>query len=238
MFSVASDISRRVSVRSLAASFSPASIADLVVWYDADNEGSVQIGSGVAAWNSRTTGSTANAATQITGNNQPAYQKAQQGGRNALYFDGTNDSLVIGNISALFPSAASVVAAFRPDSDTDYALIRTANNSAFWQYPTNRTYIGTFKGTRLNNVATTLPTSGNSVVTITSDASNYRVYTGATLIHDVAADFSAGTSHALGVNDLGSFYKGWIYEILYFSRTLTAAEQAAINWYLSAKWKY
>ncbi len=238
MFSVASDISRRASGRSLSASFTPASIAGLVVWYDADNEGSVQMGTGVAAWNSRVSGSTVNAATQITANNQPAYQRAQQGGRNALYFDGTNDSLSIGNISALFPSAASVVIAFRPDNDTEYTLIRTASNTSFWQFAPNRTYIGTFKATRVNNLATTLPTSGNSIVTITSDSSNYRVYNGASLAHDLAADYQAGTSHALAINDLGTFYRGWIYEALYFSRTITTAERAAINWYLSAKWRF
>lgn len=237
MLSVASDSSRRVSARSLASSFLPNSIANLAIWLDADNSGSVQIGTGVAGWNNRIPANAVNF-TQVTANNQPAYQTAQQGGRNAIYFDGTNDSFAGGNFSSLFPSAASVVVAFRPDGDTEYTLIRTGNNSSFWQYPTNRTYIGTFKGTRVNNVATTLPTSGNSIVTITSDSSNYRVYTGATLIHDLAADYSAGTSHALGVNDLGTFYKGWIYEVLYYSRTLTADERAALIWYLSAKWRF
>jgi len=219
----------------MMATFTPRSLANLVMWFDADNPASVQIGTGVAAWTS--TIATQITATQVTANNQPAYQTNQQNGRNAIYFDGSNDQLNIGDVSALFPSAASVVAAFRPDSDTEYALIRTGSNSAFWQYPTSRTYIGTFKGTRLNNVATTLPTSGNSIVSITSGSSAYRVYTGTTLAHDVAADYSAGTSHAIAANDLGTFYNGWIYEILYFSRSLSAVEVTILNSYLSWKWR-
>ena len=172
-----------------------------------------------------------------TANNQPAYQIAQQNGRNAIYFDGTNDSLGLGDQSALYPSAASVVVAFRPDSDTEYALLITGNNSSFWQYPTNTTYIGTFKGTRLAGVSTTIPTSGNSIVSITSSSSAYRVYTGTTLAHNVAGDYSAGTNHRIGNNDLGTFYKGWIYEILYFSRALSAVEVTILNSYLSWKWR-
>lgn len=234
-FSAVSAASRSARSRSMMATFSPRSLANLVMWFDADDPASVQIGTGVSAWTSTIT--TQITATQVTANNQPAYQTNQQNGRNALYFDGTNDSFTLGDQSALFPSAASVVVAFRPDSDTEYTLIRTGNNSSFWQYPTNRTYIGTFKQTRLNNVATTLPTSGNSIVSITSGSSAYRVYTGATLAHDVAADYSAGTSHGIGVNDLGTFYKGWIYEILYFSRALPAVEVTILNSYLSWKWR-
>jgi hypothetical protein len=206
------------------------------MWFDADNAASVQIATGVSAWTSTIT--TQISATQPTTlNNQPAYQTNQQNGRNAIYFDGSNDSLLLGDRSALFPSAASVVVAFRPDTTDTYTLIRTGNNSSFWQYPTNRTYIGTFKGTRLNNVATTLPTSGNSIVSITSDSSAYRVYIGTTVAHDVAADYSAGTSHSIGNNDLGTHYKGWIYEILYFSRALSAVEVTILNSYLSWKWR-
>jgi len=234
-FSAVSAASRSARSRSMMATFTPRSLANLVAWFDADNPASVQIGTGVAAWTSNV--ATQITATQATANNQPAYQIAQQNGRNAIYFDGTNDNLGLGDQSAMFPSAASVVVAFRPDSDTEYALVITSNNSSFWQYPTNRTYIGTFKGTRLNNIATTLPTSGNTIVSITSDSSAYRVYTGTTLAHDVTADYSAGTNHRIGNNELGTYFKGWIYEVLYLSRALTAAEVTILNSYLSWKWR-
>ena len=234
-FSAVSAASRSARSRSMMATFTPRSLANLVMWFDADDPASVQIGTGVSAWTSTIT--TQITATQITANNQPAYQTNQQNGRNAVYFDGSNDSLGLGDRSALFPSAASVVAAFRPDSTDTYTLIRTGNNTSFWQYPTNRTYIGTFRGTRLNNVATTLPTSGNSIVSITSDSSAYRVYLRSTVAHDVAADYSAGTSHSIGNNDLGTYYKGWVYEILYFGRALSAVEVTILNSYLSWKWR-
>lgn len=234
-FSALSSALRSARSRSLAAAFSPRSIANLVAWFDADDPASVQMGTGVSAWTSSV--ATQITFTQGTANNQPAYQIAQQNGRNAIYFDGTNDSLGLGDQSALFPSAASVVVAFRPDTDTEYALLITGNNSSFWQYPTNTTYIGTFKGTRLGGVSTTLPTSGNAVVSITSSSSAYRVYSRTTLAHDVAGDYSAGSNYRMGNNDLGTFYKGWVYEALYFSRAISAAEVTILNSYLSWKWR-
>jgi hypothetical protein len=226
---------RTVQSRTLAATFDPLTIKDCVMWFDASDAASVRIETGVSVWNSGIANSAS--ATQITANNQPTYQTAQQAGRNAIYLNGTSHQMTLGDRSAMFPSAASVVVAYRPDSDTEYSVINTHGNSGFWAYPTNRTYIGTFKTTRLNNVATTIPTSGNAIVSVTSDSSAYRVYLGTSLAHDVAADFSAGTVHRIGVNDLGTLYKGWIYEILYFSRALTAAEVTGLNSYLSWKWR-
>jgi hypothetical protein len=236
-FSAVSNRFRTAQSRTLAALFDPLTIKDCVMWFDASNAASVQIGTGVSAWSSAISAN-AITATQVTANNQPAYQLGQQAGRNAIYFDGVNDSLPIGDRSSLFPSAASVVAAYRPDSDSDYTLIRTANNFSFWNEGANLTRIGTFKGTRLGaGTSTTIPSSGNTVVSVTSDSSAYRVYVKTTLAHNVAADFSAGTSHAIGINDLGTLYKGWIYEILYFSRALTAVEVTILNSYLSWKWR-
>ena len=238
-FSAVSAASRSARSRSMMATFSPRSLANLVMWFDADNAASVQIATGVSAWTSTITPQIT--ATQGTPNNQPAYQTNQQNGRNAIYFDGSNDQMTLGDRSALFPSAASVVVAFRPDSDSTYQLIRThSGGNSYWQSDfgtANRTYIQTFKGSRITNVATTIPTSGNSVVSITSDSSAYRVYVGTSVAHDVAADFSAGTAHAIGPSDGGDTYKGWLYEILYFSRALSAAEVTILNSYLSWKWR-
>jgi len=197
----------------------------------------VRIETGVSVWSSAIAAN-AVSATQITANNQPAYQLNQQAGRNAIYFDGTNDVMTLGNRSALFTSAASVVAAYRPEDDGEYQLIQThTGGTSYWVYPTNRTYIQTFKGARLNNIATTIPTTGNTVITVTSDSSAYRVYNRTTLAHDVAADFSAGTTHGFGPSDGGNTFKGWLYEVLYFSRALTAAEVTGLNSYLSWKWR-
>jgi hypothetical protein len=238
-FSAVSNRFRTAQSRTLAALFDPLTIRDCVMWFDASDAASVQIGTGVSAWSSAIAAN-AITATQITANNQPAYQLGQQAGRNAIYFDGSNDQMTIGDRSALFPSAASVVVAYRPDADANYQLIRThTGGNSYWQtnFGTERTYIQTFKGSRINNVATTIPTSGNTVVSITSSSSAYRVYVRTSVAHDVAGDFSAGTAHAIGPSDGGDTYKGWIYEILYFSRALSASEVTILNSYLSWKWR-
>lgn len=222
-------------LRPRASGFNPNSIAGLAYWLDASKSSTITTGTGVSEWRDAAGGTIK--ATQATANSQPAYQLAQQNGRNAVYFDGTNDSLSLGDISSAFPAAATALFAYKPDTDTEYALYRSANNSAFWAYPTARTYIGTFKATRLNNVSSPLmPTSGNAVVAISSNTSAYRVYVNNVLAHDVAADFSAGTSHAIGVNDLGTVFKGWLYEGIFYSSSLSVSQLSIVYRYLQAKW--
>lgn len=222
-------------LRPSATGFNVKSLGGLVYWLDASQSSTITLGTGVSEWRSASGGSIK--ALQITGNNQPAYQTAAQNGKNAVYFDGVNDGLNLGDLSASFPSAATAIFAFKPDTDTEYSLYTTTNNTAFWAYPTARTYIGAFKTTRLNNVASPLmPTASAAVLSITSSSSAYRVYVGTTLAHDMAADYAAGTNHRIGFNDLGTYYKGWLYEAIFSSSELSVATITAATNYLKAKW--
>lgn len=222
-------------MRPRATGFNVKALSGLVYWLDASQSSTFTIGTGVSEWRSASTSSIK--ATQATGNNQPAYQTAAQNGKNAVYFDGSNDSLSLGNLSASFPSAATAIFAYRPDTDTEYSLYSTASNAAFWAYPTASTYIGAFKTTRLNGVASPLmPTASAAVLAVTSSSSAYRVYIGGALAHNVAADFSAGTSHNIGVNEVASYYKGWLYEAIFSSSELSVSTITAATNYLKAKW--
>ena len=218
-----------------ASGFTPRSISGLALWLDASQSSTVTIGTGVSEWRDAAGGSIK--ATQAIGNNQPAYQTAAQNGKNAVYFDGSNDNLQLGDLSASFPSAATAIFAFRPDTDTEYSLYQTSANTAFWAYPTASTYIGTFKTTRLNGVASPLmPTASSAVLAITSSSSAYRIYVGNTLAHNVAADFAAGTEHRIGLNSAGALYKGWLYEAIFSSSELPVSTITAVTNYLKSKW--
>lgn len=223
-------------LRPAASGFNPATLPGFTYWLDASQASTVTTATGVSQW--RSAGSSAIAGNQATANNQPAYQLAAQNGRNAVYFDGTNDSITFGNLSASFPSAATAIFAFRPDADTEYSLYTTASNSGFWAFPTSATYISTFKGTRLNNVSSPQMPTGTqaTVIAVTSSASAYRVYINGTLAHDLAADYLAGTNHILGTNDLGAFFRGWLYEAIFTSSELPVATIAAARTYLRSKW--
>jgi len=222
-------------LRPRATGFNVKALGGLVYWLDAAQSSTITIGTGVSEWRDAAGGSIK--ATQNTANNQPAYQTAVQNGRNAVYFDGVNDSYAMGDLSANFPSAATAIFAFKPDADNEYSLYTTRSNQAFWAYPTARTYIGAFKTTRLNNVASSsMPTASAAVLSITSSSSAYRVYVNGATAHDVAADFAAGTNHMLGQNDLGTFYKGWLYEAIFSSSELSTATLAAATNYLRTKW--
>ena len=224
------------TLRPRQTGFDPRSISGLVAWLDASDASTVTVATGVSEWRNKITG-TSIAATQGVTNNQPAYQLAARNGKNSIYFDGTNDGLALGDLSANFPSAASVCVAFTVDTDTDYPVIHTGDNNQLWRFSDGNTYIGAFKGTRVNAVSSPLmPTAASAVVSVTSDASAYRVYINSTLAHDLAADFSAGTVHRIGQNNLGTFLKGWVHEVLYYNRAITATEHATIRNGLSAKW--
>jgi hypothetical protein len=222
-------------LRPRASGFNPKSLPGFAYWLDASQSSTITVETGVAQW--RDAGGSSIKAAQVTANAQPAYQTAQQNGKNAVYFDGTNDTMSLGDLSASFPSAATAIFAYKPNNQDTYSIYTTNNNLAFWAFPTGRTYIGTFKNTRLNNVASPLmPTNSDAVVAIVSSSSAYRVYINDTLAHDVAADFIAGTNHRLGLNDLGTVFKGWIYEAIFSSSALSATQLTSTYKYLKAKW--
>ena len=222
-------------MRPRVSGFNPKALPGFVYWLDASQSSTITAATGVSEWRDAAGG--AIKATQITANSQPAYQAAQQNGKNAVYFDGTNDRMVVGDISASFPSAASAIFAYRPSNDTEYTLYNTANNLNFQAYPTASSYMGTFKTTRFNNVASPfMPTNANAILAIVSSAAAYRVYIDDVLRHDVAADFSAGINHNFAVNDLGTFMTGWLYEAIFTSSALSAANLSAAHKYLKAKW--
>ena len=223
------------TLRPRVSGFNPKALPGFVYWLDASQSSTITTATGVSEW--RDAGGGAIKATQITANAQPAYQAAQQNGKNAVYFDGTNDKMALGDLSASFPTAASAIFAYRPSNDTEYTLYNTQNNLNFQAYPTARSYIGTFKTTRFNNVASPfMPTNANAILAIVSSAAAYRVYIDNVLQHDVAADFLAGTNHTIGVNDLGTFMNGWLYEAIFTSTALSAANLSAAYKYLKSKW--
>ena len=224
-------------LRPKASGFNPKALPGFVYWLDASQSSTITIATGVSEWRDAAGGTIK--ATQITANNQPAYQLAQQNGKNAVYFDGTNDQLLLGNLSASFPTAASGIFAYRPNNDNDYNLYRTSDaaNYSFWADNPGGTYIGTFRVARIPRVLSpTMPINANAIVSVVSSASLYRVYINNVLTHDVAASFLAGTSHAIAVNDLGTFMNGWLYEAIFTSTALSAANLSAAHKYLKAKW--
>lgn len=222
-------------LRPKSSGFNPKSLPGFVYWLDASQSSTITVSTGVSEW--RDAAGSAIKATQGTAAAQPAYQTAAQNGKNAVYFDGSNDNVQLGNLSASFPSAATAIFAYKPNGNDTYSLYTDNNNSAFWAYPTGRTYIGTFKSTRLSNVASPLmPIDRGAVVAIVSSASGYQVYVNNTLAHNVAADFQVGTNHRIGVNDLGTSFRGWLCEAIFSSSALNASQLTAAYKYLDAKW--
>jgi hypothetical protein len=123
--------------------FSPPSISGLQLWLDASDASTlfdattggslVAADGGVARWQDKS--GNARHATQSTSGNRPLRKTAIQGGKDALRFDGSNDSLSIASSTATFKflhtSDATVFIAYKPsgaDPDTLYSLIDNCRN--------------------------------------------------------------------------------------------------------------
>lgn len=152
-------------LRPRSSGFNPRSIANLAAWYDAADSATLTVSTGVSAWadksgNGRTLG-------QTTGNNQPISGTRTIGGKNALDFDGANDTLTCGFTIGDITSSKAFTAFSVSSSDTlttEFAvqvwMDRTlAGDSSGWYLGRRTTRIdsnigdGTVSGATTANVA-------------------------------------------------------------------------------------
>lgn len=69
----------------------PDEIPDLIAWFDADDSSTIAIGVGVSQWDDKS--GEGNHVVQSTGTKQPVVVTEVVNGKDALYFDGTGDTL-------------------------------------------------------------------------------------------------------------------------------------------------
>lgn len=148
----------------------------------------------------------------------------------AGYFDGVDDTYDAGNLSAVFPAAATVIAVFKPDSDNEYSVYRSESLSpgSYWRYQGDGNgYFGVFRGTRLEAHPAGMPTTGNHIVGVRSSSADYRVMLDRVLQTVQAASYLAGTSHM--ISPLERAFKGWVYRIIVWNVALTDSELQAAH---------
>jgi hypothetical protein len=243
-------------LRPLATGFDPRSIANLTFWMDSLSASTYTQSSGqITEWRSRV-GSLKFG--QATANNRPTLFESSsdvQGstaavinGRQALYFDGTNDQLS-SNATVTGPQWTTFAVA-RSDSVTaDRGVFtRDINGLAVADrgpQALGHTPLGAVRTLGISTTAGFTATAGtmsNGVAAVlhsVQTASDLRAFlnnVGGTAVSGVQN--SSATIATIGSHRLftSTFWQGTIGEILYYERALSADEQTKVYQYLRLRW--
>jgi hypothetical protein len=177
---------------------------------------------------------------QATSANRPGYNVAVQNGLAASIYYGGIKYLDSATFTGVYSgNAATLFAAFKPESDTAYAIVDTSNNDTWWRYFGNgNAFQGVFRTPRVDN-AYVAEVTGNLIYAITSNNTAYKVWSGGVSKLSTTGAFAAHTAHRVGSDFADSTSKaltGWIFEIVICNAVLSTADLNLLGHYLSEKW--
>jgi hypothetical protein len=239
-------ISRNVAARKIdsrysgayksgSVAFVPDSISGLQVWLKADAITGLSDGDPVSTWEDSSTAN--HDATQAL-TVRPVYKTAILNGKAVVRFDGVNDRMDLGNLSAVFPSAATLFVVYTANTDTEYGVYCSESNNGFWrESSTGNGYISVFRTPRIAGYPTAMPSTGSHYVSVVSSAVDYQVWLDGVDAGVQAAGYEAGTFHSIGT-DIGNgiYLDGDIAEVLVYDTALSAPNRTAVEAYLVAKY--
>jgi hypothetical protein len=229
------------TLRPRASGFNPKSIAGLQLWLDAADASSLTVGTGVSEWRDKS--GQGKHFVQATGNNQPSATTRTIGGRVAVGFDGTNDSL----------SCSEAIPNTRPM--TFFLVQRIVSKTSFGMSYTSGSGGSTFEirqsfnsgglnvvasgGNNIDNAASDR-LGINDVIVLSYPASGNMAgfVNGATAPLGTAPGNSPGLSgtHFIGQRADGFFFNGAIGEIISYNTLLSDTARLAVQAYLGRKW--
>lgn len=188
----------------------PSDISGLQIWLKADaGAGSVD-GDAVGTWTDQS--GTSHSFTQATGSKKPLYRTGRRNGLPAVVFDGTDDQLDGGDLSAVFTAAATMFMAVKPGNANGKIMpYESKNNDPWWRFTGGEGYWGLFRATRLAAVpGSGLAGTGNwEIWHMTADnGSNYKVWRdNVSVINSASAfTFDGGNAHILGYQATNNEY--------------------------------
>ena len=206
--------------------------ADGATIFDSNSGGSQTTNGGaVGRWEDKS--GNARHLLQATANNRPVLRDAHRNGRNGIEFDGTNDGLTV--VSTLTnPCTFCFVArldksnaVFIREDDTTVNYFGYAISAGFASASSNptfsiRTYIN---GVDINGADTT--NSAGNIYSWMQPQTYAVIFSGMNL--------SAWSGFRMAEYS-GFVWKGWVYELIIFSETLSAANARTVSRYLRSKW--
>jgi hypothetical protein len=182
-------------------------------------------------------------ATQSTAGSRPTISPVLRNGRRQLSFDGSDDRLILGNLSAAFPSAAELLVVMNNMGDTAYEVYSTrvgssgASNSGFGTL----TFPGAFRTERLGIGQTFISYSDRVFLWgIQSSAASYSVSVDGLVQLTDSGNFNGGESHVVGaqstVAGVNGSLLGRVLEVVAYNKTLSESERRRLVKSLAAKW--
>lgn len=235
-------------LRPSASGFTPRSITGLALWLDA-SDASTLFQDAAATTPATATSDPVGSWLDKSGNGRHATQSTAgyrgvvgtQGSRRAITLDGTDDHLLLGNLSAAFPTAGEVVTAYALNAvDSAYTVYQTSDNANSDVFG-GITFAGTFRTTRLQGLTFTGPSSiGTHLWGVSSQSSGYNLWVEGSQALTTTSDHTGGANHAIGMRSAtpgaNQALNGKLLEVCAFNRVLSAAERGRLNRYLAAKW--
>lgn len=222
----------------------PLAISGYALWLDSEFSQITLDGSGlVEGWKGVGNGPIA---AQTSAANRPSYVTNTLNGKPAIRFDGSNDGLNLGNLSHLFPTAATVIIVARVQ-DATYNLFSTANAStARWNDGSGNSNLFAFTSTIQNSFIASTASSGadfNGTFVYTlrvSTAFGLELRKNGVQVGYKATGFtySSGSAYVLGstVDGTTAPLNGDIHAVAMFNRVLSDKEARTMEEYFA--WRY
>jgi hypothetical protein len=217
----------------------PTAISGCVTWLDAEFSSFDLDGSnGVVQWMGVGGGPIA---AQNTAASRPIYTTNVMNGKPALRFDGSNDSLSLGNLGVAAPAGATIVMKVRV-LDSDYNIFSTLNNAACrWNNGSRTANLGAFTTTvQTNFVVGRVPNNGTFTMAIrASTAYGLELRQNGERLGYLATGFTytGGDTYILGTAPGGGgAMNGDIHSFAFFNRVLSDKELRTVEEYFA--WRY
>jgi len=209
-------------------------VAGVSVWLAARKETTYSDGNEVATWHDFSGGG--HDASQAGATLKPLYKTGILNGQAVMRFDGSNDTMSLGDLSAVFTSAATLfIVATTPD--TAYNLYTSHNNTdadVYYRFAADgHGYYGPFRTGRYTAWPSTMPSSGTHLWVLKTQTGTG---TYVAILDNVSkgtqtTTFAGGNAHALSFN---KYLAGDIAEVILFNTYLSASDVDTIEAYLNS----
>ncbi|NQU24365.1 MAG: hypothetical protein HQ567_24035, partial [Candidatus Nealsonbacteria bacterium] len=217
----------------------------LRVWLDASTI-AVADGASIETWADQS--DNGNDATQGIPGDQPTYVAATGlNGQPAVHFaqdnDDNGDRMQLGDLSAQFPTGATMVAVITPDEAAwkRYNVFGNSSNDSRWCAANwNESVPGEFRTTRTGGQNyDAWPDTENAIVVLESDSAVYRLLIDGAVVNDSDAAYHNGSGFDWVIGNRvgnGQAFNGDIAEFMLFDRVLSAEDANDIGGYLADKY--
>lgn len=216
----------------------PTAVSGCIFWLDAEySEIELDGSNGIVQWKGVGGGPVA---AQATAAERPLLVSNVMNGKPAVRFDGSNDSLSMGNLGNLVPSAATLVMKVRI-LDSDYNIIGTLNNTGNrWNAGSGSGNFGLFTTTLQSGFPARAEFNGTFTFAVRASAAFGLEVRENGVQQDYKATgftYTGGDTWALGRSGGATgFFNGDIHSIALFNRILSDKELRTVEEYFA--WRY